>query len=143
MPLMQDIAFCLKPRCPVCREGRLFKPRSLTVVDECAVCGAKLGQNDVGDGASVFLTFIIGFSVMPLAWIFEKAFSPPAWVHGVVWSVYALGVILLLLPVIKAYIILLEYRHRPGGLGIKPGEAGQTQKGAEEKKPPRNKVPIE
>jgi uncharacterized protein (DUF983 family) len=139
MSLIRDISFSLKPRCPVCRKGRLFKPFSLTVVDECAECRALLGRNDVGDGASVLLTFIVGFSIMPLAWMFQKAFSPPTWVHIVVWSAYSAGVILLLMPVGKAYIMLLEYRHRPGTLGMKP-PAGEE--GNEKEKSARD-VPIE
>lgn len=113
MPLAQDVLFSLKPRCPQCRRGRLFKPWSLSVVDACSECGAPLGQNDVGDGASVFLIFLLGFTLVPLAWAFEKAFAPPLWVHAVLWGAVALGLIAVILPAVKAYIILLEDRHRP------------------------------
>ena len=112
MSLISDLLFCLKPRCPVCGKGRLFKKFSLTLVDECSECHAKLGANDVGDGASVFLIFILGFSVIPTAWLVEKAFSPPAWFHIIVWPSVMLGMIAVLMPAVKAYIILLEWRHR-------------------------------
>ena len=112
LSLSSDLAFALKPRCPLCRKGRLFKPCSVTVVDECAECHAKLGQNDVGDGASVFLIFLLGFLIIPLAWMFELAVSPPLWVHVVLWGAVSLGLIALVLPAVKAYIILLERRHR-------------------------------
>lgn len=113
LSITSDILFSLKPRCPQCRRGSLFKPWSLSVVDECGVCQAKLGQNDVGDGASVFLIFILGFLLVPLAWIFENLFAPPLWVHAVLWGIVALGLIAIILPAVKAYILLLEYRHRP------------------------------
>lgn len=111
MALLQDIAFCLKPRCPVCRKGRLYRPRTISVVDKCADCGAGLGQHDIGDGASVFFIFIFGFTVVPVAWWFETLFHPPLWVHGVLWTAVMLVLILLLLPAVKCYIILLEWRH--------------------------------
>ena len=114
MTLITDIVFCLKPRCPVCRKAPLFRKHTLSVVPECAECHAPLGQHDVGDGAAVLLIYFLGFLLVPSAWIFERAFSPPLWVHPVLWGTVALGLILLILPTIKAYVILLEYRHRPG-----------------------------
>jgi uncharacterized protein (DUF983 family) len=115
LSLLKDLAFAFKPRCPVCRRGRLFKPWSVSVVEECGVCHARLGQNDVGDGASVFLIFLLGATIVPMAWGFELLFAPPLWVHVVLWGIVALGMIALILPATKAFIILLEYRHRPGG----------------------------
>ncbi len=112
MSFFSDLLFSFKPRCPACRQGRLFKPWSLSAVDECAICHAKLGQNDVGDGASVFLIFLLGATVIPLALLFESLVHPPLWVHAVLWGTVMLGLIIVILPAVKAYIILLEYRHR-------------------------------
>lgn len=114
---LADLRFCLKPRCPVCRQGRLFRPWTITPVDQCDVCHARLGLHDIGDGAAVFLTFILGFTLIPVAWMFELAFAPPLWLHLVLWSVAGLGMIALLLPALKAYIVLLEHRHRPTSMG--------------------------
>ena len=110
--LAEDLKFVLNPRCPVCRAAPLFKRHSITVVDTCAKCGAKLGDHDIGDGASVFLIFLFGFLLIPMAWAFERAFHPPLWVHPVLWGSVALGLMAFLLPRIKAYIILLEWRHK-------------------------------
>jgi uncharacterized protein (DUF983 family) len=96
----------------------LFKPYSISVRDACGTCGFALGQHDIGDGAAVFLIFILGFFIIPLAWVFELAVAPPLWVHAVLWTVVSFGMIMLLLPATKAMIIMLEYRHRPGE---KPG----------------------
>lgn len=104
----------MKPRCPVCRRGSLFRPYSVTVVEECSQCHTRLGKHDVGDGASVLLIFVLGASIIPLAWLAECLFSPPLWLHVIVWGIVALGMIALLLPASKAYIILLEYKHRRG-----------------------------
>ena len=112
LSIVQDLRFCLKPRCPVCRNGRLFQPRSITVVKTCADCSADLGAHDIGDGASVFLIFFFGITIIPLAWAFENLAHPPLWLQGVLWLAVMLGAMALLLPVVKAYIILLEWRHR-------------------------------
>lgn len=56
--------------------------------------------------------FILGFSIIPMAWLFENLVAPPLYVHVILWGIVALGMIAVLLPAVKAYIILLEYRHR-------------------------------
>jgi uncharacterized protein (DUF983 family) len=114
LSIFADILFALKPRCPVCKKGRLFKRMSLATVDECAVCGAKLSLQDVGDGAAVFMIFLLGLSIVPMALAFEHFFAPPMWLHMLVWGSVALSAIAFILPMIKAYVILLQYRHRPG-----------------------------
>ncbi len=87
------------------------------MVATCEHCQAQLDQHDIGDGAAVFLTFILCFTLVPLAWVFELMAAPPLWMHGVVWTIVGLGIIGLLLPALKAYIILLEFRHRPHNMG--------------------------
>lgn len=62
-------------------------------MDKCEQCGAELGRHDVGDGAAVFLLFLLCFSIVPLAWAFELAVSPPLWVHAVLWGAVSLGLI--------------------------------------------------
>lgn len=114
MSLIDDLVFSLRPRCPKCRQGRLFKPHSLQAVDACSVCGIRLSRHDIGDGGAVFMIFILCFGIIPVAWIFELLVHPPLWLHVVLWGVVSLGLIALMLPALKAYIILLEYRHRPG-----------------------------
>lgn len=102
-------------KCPRCGEGHLYGPGflNMTVKDRCESCGLDLAKNDSADGPAVFLIFILGFSLVPLAWLFEWAFAPPLWVHAVLWSAVALGVTLGALPSLKAYVIALQYRHRP------------------------------
>lgn len=111
MGFFKDLSFCLKPRCPVCRQGKLFKQHSITVVDTCVMCNTPLGTHDIGDGAAVFMIFLFGFTIVPLAWGLELLFSPPMWAQALIWTCVVLGIIALILPAIKAYLILLEYRH--------------------------------
>ena len=50
--------------------------------------------------------------IIPMAWLFECRVAPPLWVHVVLWGVVALGMIALVLPTVKAFLILLEHHHR-------------------------------
>lgn len=102
-------------KCPRCREGGLFRSRyDLALAERCAVCGLDLAKNDSADGPAVFLIFILGFLLVPLALILDAAVSPPLWVHGVLWTLVALVITLGLLKPIKAYVIALQFKHRPG-----------------------------
>lgn len=105
----------LSCKCPRCGEGAIYKPGflSMAVNAKCSVCGLELAKNDSADGPAVFLIFILGFSLVPLAWLFERAFALPLWVHAVLWSAVALAVTLAALRPLKAYVIALQYRHRP------------------------------
>lgn len=102
-------------KCPRCGKGDIYKPGflNMTVRDKCTECALDLAKNDSADGPAVFLIFVLGFSLVPLAWIFEWAFAPPLWVHAVLWSAVALGITLGALRPLKAYVIALQYKHRP------------------------------
>ena len=100
--------------CPKCHKGRLFKGRfSLSVVDTCDYCKFPLGKNDSGDGPAVFLIFILGFLLVPLALWLEVLMSPPLWVQGVLWTIVAMGICFFLMQPLKTYVIALQIRHRP------------------------------
>lgn len=86
---------------------------TLDVVDNCASCDLALAKNDSGDGPAVFMVFALGFLLVPLALLFDAFVSPPLWVHAVLWTLVALGICLFTLQPIKAYVIGLQFRHRP------------------------------
>lgn len=114
LPDKEMIDLALKCKCPRCREGDLYTGRfSLTLRDKCEKCGLDLSKNDSADGPAVFLSFILGFLLIPLAFIFEFTFSPPLWVHAVLWTFVALLIIIGTLRPLKAYVIALQYKHRP------------------------------
>lgn len=101
-------------KCPKCGQGDLYRSRySLSLNDRCAVCGFPAARNDSADGPAVFLIFILGFILVPLALLFDALVSPPLWVHAVLWGGLALGLTLGSLKPLKAYIIALQCKHRP------------------------------
>lgn len=116
LPDLDLIKQALRCRCPRCGEGSLYSGNifSAHVVDVCPSCGLKLGDNDSGDGPAVFLIFILGFSLVPLALIFEYWLHPPLFLHVIVWGALAVGLVLGALRPLKSYIIALQYKHRPG-----------------------------
>lgn len=102
-------------KCPKCKNGYIFKPGlTLDLKDSCDECGLDLSKNDSADGPAVFLMFILGFALVPLALIVEFKFSPALWVHAVLWGVIGLAITVGTLRPLKAYIIALQYKHRPG-----------------------------
>lgn len=101
-------------KCPKCAQGDLFKPGfNLELRDRCAVCGLDLSKNDSADGPAVFLIFILGFLLVPLALVLEFQVHPPLWLHAVLWSAVAVGLTVGMLRPLKAYIIALQFKHRP------------------------------
>jgi uncharacterized protein (DUF983 family) len=98
-------------RCPRCGQGRLFAAY-LKVVEKCTVCGLDLREHDSGDGPAVFIIFILGFIVVPLAVWTEFRFEPPFWLHAMIWPAVLLGGTFALLPPLKGLTVALQYRHR-------------------------------
>ena len=108
------ISSAVKCMCPRCGKGAIFRSTfDLSLKDKCDSCGLDLAKNDSADGPAVFLIFILGFLIVPLALIVDAMFSWPIWLHGVVWGVLTLALILGTLKPLKSYIIALQFKHRP------------------------------
>jgi uncharacterized protein (DUF983 family) len=97
-------------RCPRCGEGKLFSGL-LTVQKACPACDLDLSGQDAGDGPAVFVILLLGLLVVALAAAVEITFSPPLWVHLVLWTPLILGGAIALLRPLKAGLIALQYRH--------------------------------
>ena len=78
----------------------------------CAACGLDLSAQDAGDGPAVFVIFFLGLIVVGLAALVEIRFSPPIWVHLLLWTPLILGGAILMLRPLKAGLIALQYRHQ-------------------------------
>lgn len=101
--------------CPRCRKASIYAPGfTLSVRDTCPECGLNLSGSDSADGPAVFLIFVLGFLVVPLSVWVEYSFHWPAWLHALVWGILALAFTVGSLRPLKAYIIALQFKHRPG-----------------------------
>jgi uncharacterized protein (DUF983 family) len=101
----------LSCRCPRCGRGHLFDGL-LKVRPACEVCGLDLSAQDAGDGPAVFVILVLGLIVVTLAALVEVEFSPPIWVHLLLWTPLILGGSIAMLRPFKAGLIALQYRHR-------------------------------
>ena len=97
-------------RCPRCGEGPLFAGY-LHVAPACTKCGLDYALFDVGDGASVFVILIVGFLVVGAALVTEIVWSPPYWVHAVLWIPAIVLLTLGGLRLVKSTLMVLQYRH--------------------------------
>lgn len=95
--------------CPRCGARTLFG--GLTgFAPKCGACGLDFGRFNVGDGPAAFLTMIIGALVVALALWFEFSFSPPLWLHAVIWLPVIVLATIWGLRVGKAALLAAEYQ---------------------------------
>ena len=104
-------------RCPCCGRGRLFR-NLLEVRDRCEACDLDLRACDTGDGAAVGVILVLGAIVVGLAFWVEFRFSPPLWVHAVLWPVVTIPLAILMMRPAKAALIALQFRHRASEMGL-------------------------
>jgi uncharacterized protein (DUF983 family) len=71
-------------RCPNCGKGPLFEG-FLKIRPVCETCGYDLASVATGDGAASFIMQIAGALVGFSALYVEIVFSPPMWLHLIVW----------------------------------------------------------
>ena len=105
-------------KCPRCGRGPLYSG-FLAVAERCSVCGLDLQKADSGDGPAVFIIFILGIVVVPLALWLETAVEPPMWLHVAIWPALILGTALGLLRPVKGVLIALQYRHKVSDSGTR------------------------
>jgi uncharacterized protein (DUF983 family) len=107
--------------CPRCGKGRLFQS-FLKFAPKCDACGLDFDGFNVGDGPAAFLTLGIGGLVTVLALAVELAWSPPWWVHALLWVPLVVGGVVLSLRVAKAALLALEYRNAAREGRLRGGE---------------------
>ncbi len=111
----------IKGRCPRCGEGKLFNGL-LTVREECSSCGLDYSFEDSGDGPTVLIMMALGFVVLGAVLYVEFTYTPPGWVHAVIWPIVILALGLPLLRAVKGVLIALQFTHdaAPGRIDRKP-----------------------
>jgi uncharacterized protein (DUF983 family) len=110
-PPQAAIATGLRGRCPRCGKGRLFSG-FLTVKPGCELCGLDFAFADSADGPAVFVILLAGFLIAGAALLVEVAYTPPVWVHVILWGPLVLIVCLTLLRPLKGVLIAVQYVNR-------------------------------
>lgn len=109
-PVLPPMQTGLRCRCPRCGQGRLYKGL-LTVTPACAVCGLDLTPHDSGDGPAVFVIFLLGFVVVPMALGFEVLFTPPIWLHLLIWPPVIIALAIVMLRLMKAVLVAFHFKN--------------------------------
>ena len=100
-------------QCPRCRAKTLFDG-VIEFAPQCRGCGLDISAFNVGDGPAAFLTLIIGAVVSALAIWVELAFTPPFWIHIVLWVPLTSFAVIVGLRASKAKLLAAEYRRKAG-----------------------------
>ena len=105
------IMAAVKGLCPRCGNRTLFAGMA-SFAPKCRACGLDFAAFNVGDGPAAFLIFIVGGIVVGLAIVTQVKFSPPWWVHVLLWVPLTCFLTIGLLRIGKGLLLALEYRHR-------------------------------
>ena len=108
-PILAGLQGC----CPRCGKGKLFAG-FLKLAPYCSRCGLDFSFADAADAPAFFTMFISGFIVAGSALVVEMLYSPPYWVHAVLWGPLILITGLAPLRPLKGLMIALQYHHKAG-----------------------------
>lgn len=97
-------------RCPNCGAGPLFEG-FLKAVPRCRVCGATFPSDASADGPAFFIMLVAGFVVVGGILFTELAYTPPWWVHVLIWGPATLILCVAPLRPLKALFITLQFQH--------------------------------
>jgi len=106
---VSPVTAALRCACPRCGSGRLYDGM-LNPAKRCMACGLDYSFIDSGDGPAVFVILILGMLIAGLALAVEASFSPPVWVHIILWGPLITGTAIWALRVTKAFMIALQYK---------------------------------
>ncbi len=95
-------------RCPRCGRGALFAG-VIGLAGACCVCGLDYARMDVGDGFVVPTLMVLGFGVVGGAIWVDFTFTPPLWVHAVIWPPVTLVLAVLMTRYLKSFLAVQQY----------------------------------
>jgi len=107
-PIWRAALFAL---CPECGAPGLFEGAA-RFRDRCPSCGLDTGRYNVGDGPAAFLTMIIGALLIVAALLLDSAFSPPLWVHVILWVPLTVAAVIYGLRLAKAALLASEHQRQ-------------------------------
>ncbi|QRZ12264.1 DUF983 domain-containing protein [Paracoccus methylovorus] len=106
-------------RCPSCGQGRLFRGY-LSVRPTCPHCGEELHHQRADDGPAYLTILVVSHLGAPLLLAIFMMYRPSAMAMLIGFSIGAIVLSLLLLPVIKGGLIGFQWARRMHGFGVEP-----------------------
>ena len=98
----------LKGKCPRCGQGQLFSGM-LKIKPDCSNCRLDFSALDVGDGAVVFVVMFANIIVLGGALALENTFSPPLWLHILIWPIVIIALCIWLTRLIKGLLLAHQF----------------------------------
>ena len=95
-------------------------------------------QQEKGDGPAFLVIVVLGFLVTGLAAWLELAYAPPVWIHLAVWPAVTIGGSVYGLRLAKAWMLHMQYRHRPQDFTATTAESADPAAIAEDAHTPSN-----
>ncbi|MGI9407966.1 MAG: DUF983 domain-containing protein [Hyphomicrobiaceae bacterium] len=95
-------------KCPACGVGKLFSAY-LKIQNHCPNCNETLHHHRADDAPAYFTILVVGHIIVGLVLSVEVAFSPPYWVHMLLWAPMTIVLSLLLLSRIKGALVGLQW----------------------------------
>lgn len=111
----------MQGRCPECGEKTLWL-KYLKVQNHCSACGLHLGGHQADDAPPYFTIFIVGHVIVPIALIVERLYTPPLYIHALLFTVLAVLVSLISLPIVKGGVVGLQWALRLHGFASEISE---------------------
>ena len=112
----------VRGRCPNCGEGKMFRAY-LKVADHCNVCGEELHHHQADDAPAYFVIMIVGHIVIPIVLAVETQFTPPFWLHAIIFLPLTIILAVLLLQPVKGAIVGWQWAQRMHGFGKADADA--------------------
>ena len=107
--LKEDLISGFSCTCPACGKGKMFKS-FLKVNAECPNCGEEFFHQRADDMPAYYVVMIVGHIVVLSATAVEVAYSPPYWLHALMWLPLTLILSIGLLQPIKGACVALQWR---------------------------------
>jgi uncharacterized protein (DUF983 family) len=86
-----------------------------------------LHHHRADDAPPYFTIFIVAHIVVALLMTVELSYSPPIWLHLLIWLPMTVILSLLLLPAVKGAIVGLQWALRMHGFGLDQAEDRASQ----------------
>ena len=112
----------VRGQCPQCGEKTLFR-KYLKISDTCSACGLALSGHQADDAPPYFTIFIVGHVIVPVALIVERSYTPPLYVHAILFCLLAIVVSMITLPLVKGAVVGLQWALRMHGFAPAPPES--------------------
>lgn len=118
-PLKQALLRGATRRCPACGEGKLFRGY-LAIHDRCPSCDEDLSHQRTDDGPAYLTILLVSHLGAPLLLAIYMAYRPSAMSMLIGFSLGAVVLSLMLLPLIKGGFAGFQWARRMHGFGDTP-----------------------